>query len=120
VGRAGCRLVMPLLGRESREPPMTEQYLIGELSSLLGDLEPVPGPFDLALRDLRREVEASPPSRLRHLVEPAVTLTSSICWAALETGDVCRFCEDVNAVIRLRDFVFSANLLPPPPWRSPP
>lgn len=89
---------------------MTQQYLVGELSSLLRDLEPVPGPYCRVLRELRREVEASPPSGLRLLVQPAVALTSSICWATLATGDVRQFCDELDVAVRLRDFVNSANL----------
>lgn len=92
---------------------MTEQYLVGELSALLADLQPVADDrLGAALRALRREVEARPPSRLRPLAERAVTLSESICWVTMDCGDMARFCDAVDAAVRMKDFTLSANLLP--------
>ncbi|HYM50864.1 MAG TPA: hypothetical protein VET65_09890 [Candidatus Limnocylindrales bacterium] len=92
---------------------MTKQYLVGELSSLLACLLPVPDEsLGNALRDLRREVEAGPVSSLPPLARQAVTLTDLICWVTLERGDVARFCRDVDTAVALREFALSADLLP--------
>lgn len=99
--------------REASESPMTEQYIIGELSSLLADLQPAPDELlGGALRDLRREVEASPVSKLPPLAQHAITLTDRICWVTLGRGDVARFCRDVDTAVALREVAVSANLLP--------
>ena len=93
--------------------PMTKQYLVGELSCLLADLQPVPDDLlAAALRDLRREVEAGPPWGLDPLAERAIRLTDSICWATLERGDVAQFCKAVDAAVRVQEFTLCANLLP--------
>jgi hypothetical protein len=92
---------------------VTEQYLIGELSALLADLQPVPDEsLAAALHSLRREVEAGPPARLAPLAQQALDLTEMICWVTLERGDVALFCRDVDAAVGLREFATSANLLP--------
>ncbi|TMD04190.1 MAG: hypothetical protein E6J01_13815 [Chloroflexi bacterium] len=90
---------------------MTRQ--VGEFSALLGDLLPVPD--DLlcgALRDLQREVEASPVSRLHVLARRAISLTDVVCWVTLERGNMMRFCRDVDTAVALRQFTVSAKLLP--------
>lgn len=93
--------------------PMTEQYLVGEFSSLLGELQPVPDArLASALRDLRRQVEACPPCRLSCLARQAITLTDVICWSTFQGGDVGRFCEEIETVVRLEEFAITANLLP--------
>ncbi len=92
---------------------MTEQYLVDELSCLLGDLRPVADDLlAAALRDLRRDVEACPPWRLDQLAERAMRLTDSICWATLEGRDMAQFCKAVDAAVRVREFSLSANLSP--------
>ena len=92
---------------------MTEQYLVGEFSSLLGELQPVPdAQLASALRDLRRQVEACPPCRLSCLARQAITLTDVICWRTFEGGDVGRFCQEIETVVRLEEFAINANLLP--------
>jgi len=92
---------------------MTQQYLIGELSSLLADLQPVPDEgLGGAVHDLLRDVETGPVSGLPKLAEQALTLTGLICWTSLERGDVTRFCRNVDTDVELREFMASANLLP--------
>lgn len=92
---------------------MTEHYLVGELSALLADLQPVSeGLLSDALCDLRREVEASPPWGLRPLAARALTLSTSICWINVESGDMTRFADTVDVAVRVREFSLNANLLP--------
>jgi hypothetical protein len=91
---------------------MTQQYLIGQFSVLLEDLQPPPG--DLlagTVRDLRREVESSPVQMLATLAHEALKLTDVICWAALERGDCTGFGHYAEAAVALGDFADSAGLV---------
>lgn len=92
---------------------MTTRYIVGEFSALLGDLLPVPD--DLlcsALRDLQREVEASPVSKLHVLARRAISLTDVICWVTLERGNMTRFCRDVETAVALRESRSALNFCP--------
>jgi len=92
---------------------MTQQYILGELSSLLAELQPAPTDLlDDALHDLRRGVELSPPPMLPRLAKEAMTLTDMICWSALDQGNVSGFCRYASTAVALRDFTVSASLLP--------
>jgi hypothetical protein len=92
---------------------MTQQYIVGEFSSLLAELQPAPSALlGDALHDLRRDVELGPPPVLPRLAQEAMTLSDMICWAALEQGDVSGFSRYVGAAVALREFTVSANLLP--------
>ena len=92
---------------------LTQQYIVGELSSLLAGLEPA---REESLRDavgsLRYQVECSSPSMLPQLAEEALDLTDLICRSALEKGDADAFCRSVAAATALRDFAVAAGLLP--------
>jgi hypothetical protein len=90
---------------------VTQQYLIGQFSVLLGDLGAPAGEWLTALGELRREVECSPVSMLPRLAREAMGLTDTICWAALEQGDVSGFCGCARAAAELREFADSAGLL---------
>jgi hypothetical protein len=92
---------------------MTQQYLVGELSSLLGGLQPTPGvSLGEAVGNLRHEVEFSSLRKLPTLAQRALDLTDLVCRAALEEGDADAFCRCVGTAIALRDFAVSASLLP--------
>jgi hypothetical protein len=91
---------------------MTQQYIVGELSSLLAELQPAPGEWPVAIDDLRREVERSALSGLPRLACEVMDLTDMICWAALEQGDVSGFCRCAKTAVALRDFTANAGLLP--------
>jgi hypothetical protein len=92
---------------------VTQQYLIGQLSALLGELQPPPGEWMAdAVHDLRREVETSPLQMLPRLAREATSLTDVICWGALERGDSGGFCRYANAAVALGDFTDSAGLIP--------
>jgi hypothetical protein len=91
---------------------MTQQYLIGQFSLLLGDLQPVPSEWLAAVHDLRREVESSPLTMLPQLAREAMDLSDLICWAALEQGDAGGFCRYAETAVALREFTASAGLLP--------
>jgi hypothetical protein len=57
---------------------MTQQYIAGEFSSLLADLQPAPGEWLVAVDDLRREVECSPVRMLPPLAHEAMNLTEVV------------------------------------------
>lgn len=94
------------------ERPLTQQYIVGELSSLLAGLEPARDEF---LRDavgsLRYQVECSSLSMLPRLAQEALDLTDLICRSALEQGDADAFCRSAATATALRDFALSAGLL---------
>lgn len=83
---------------------MTQQYIVGEFPSLLGDLQRAPGQRLAAVHDLRREVELSPPTMLPPLAHKALRLTDMICWAALERGDTSGFSHYSKGAAALRAF----------------
>jgi len=100
-----------LLGSIS-EPPVTQQYLIGQFSVLLEDLQPPPGErLAAAVHDLRRAVESSPPAMLPCLAREAMSLTDVICWAALERGDSQGFRRYAAGACALAEFTDAAGLL---------
>lgn len=90
---------------------MTQQYIVGELSSLLGDLQRAPGGELAAIRELRREVECSSLQLLPRLAREAVNLTDVICLAALEQGNVGGFRDCARTAVALGEFRDSARLL---------
>jgi hypothetical protein len=91
---------------------VTQQYLIGQFSVLLEDLQPPPGErLAAAVYDLRREVESSPPAMLGSLAREAMSLTDAICWAALERGDSRGFCRYAVRAFALGEFTDAAGLL---------
>jgi hypothetical protein len=90
---------------------VTQQYIVGEFSSLLGDVQRTPGGQLAAIRKLRREVECSPLQLLPRLAREAMNLTDVICWAALEQGDVGDFRDCAKTAVALGEFTDSARLL---------
>jgi hypothetical protein len=91
---------------------MTQQYIIGQFSLLLAELEPSSAEWLVAVHDLRREVESSPLPMLPPLAREAMTLTDMICCAALEEGNVSGFCRYAETAVALREFAADADLLP--------
>jgi hypothetical protein len=110
---ARCQPQRPGVGwaRIISEPGLTQQYLIGQFSLLLGDLEAPPGELLTAVKALRREVERSPVSVLPRLARHAIGLTDAICWAALEQGDTSGFCDCAAAAAALGEFANSVDFL---------
>ena len=92
---------------------MTQQYIVGEFSSLLAELQPAPTElFASAVDNLRREIESGPWAQLPWLAQEALTLADMICWVALEQGDASGFRRYSETAVALGDFSASANLLP--------
>lgn len=94
-----------------RGSPVTQQYLIGQLSALLEELQPPSGEvLASAVYDLRREVECSAVHVLPALAREAIGLGDAICWAALERGDSKAFRRYATAAAALGDFTENASL----------
>ena len=90
---------------------MTQQYVVGEFSLLLAELQPAPAGWMAAVHDLRREVESSPLPVLSQLAHEALDLTDVICLAALEEGDVSGFRRYARIAVALGEFTANADLL---------
>ena len=92
---------------------MTQQYLVGELSLILGELQVV-ATHEAAVRDvgqLRREAETTPPAALGAVVVRAVKLTDRLCWDALTRGETDAFIRESAICTELWEFGVSADLV---------
>lgn len=95
---------------------MTQQYLIGELSDLLGQLQPAAGERTAgaeAVAGLRIEVEQAGLCALVEVVEHALVLADDLCWEALDCGDAAAFSTRARTAARLSEFGTCAGLLRP-------
>ena len=102
---------------------MTRQYLIGELSSVLGELEQeVSAPASASdVARLRREVETATPAALGLGATRALDLIDRLCRESLDRGDASAFTRLAEIGSELRDFGVCAGLLTDtaPPRRRP-
>ncbi len=92
---------------------MTQQYLVGELSLILGELQAV-ATNKAAVREiarLRQEAETTPSAALSPVVKHAVELTNRVCWDTLERGDIATFVREVAICAELRELGVCAGLL---------
>ena len=92
---------------------MTRQYLLGELSLILGELQAV-ATDDAAVRAagrLRQEAETTPPAALSPVVVRAVALTDRVCWNALARGETTTFLRETAICAELWEFGVCAGLL---------
>ena len=83
---------------------MPQHHVIGEFSLVLAELETIRGERLAAVYRIRRQVEHSPLLSLPHLALEAPEMTDTICWAALERGDINGFQRCVSTAVALRDF----------------
>ena len=90
---------------------MTQQYIVGQFSVLLEDLQPPTGEWLAAVRELRSEVESCSLSMLPRLAQEAVDLTDLICWSALEQGNLDSFWGCARSAAALGEFIDNARLL---------
>ena len=90
---------------------MTQQYIVGQFSVLLEDVQPPAGEWLAAVRELRSEVESCPLSMLPRLARKAIGLTDLICWSALEHGDLDSFRGCARSAAALGEFIDNARLL---------
>lgn len=92
---------------------MTRQYLVGELSLILGELQAAPMD-ELAVRDvarLRWEAERTPPATLASVVTQGVELTDRVCWDSLARGETAAFIREVAICAELWEFGVCAGFL---------
>ncbi|MCX5604804.1 hypothetical protein OOK29_42425 [Streptomyces phaeochromogenes] len=92
---------------------MTQQYLVGETSVLLAQLQ-ASGADPMVVRELarlRREAESGPVSRLGSVALRALELTDELCRDSLRQGDVHAFVSQCACGADLREFCVCARLL---------
>ena len=92
---------------------MTQQYLVGELSLLLAQLETAAGSGSVsrAVSQLRREAETCPPAALGPVLARTFELTDCLCLDSLARGDELAFRSQAVSGEQLRDFGVCAGLL---------
>lgn len=92
---------------------MTRQYLAGELSLLLGELEVVArrAGIDHDVTALRHQAETSPIPALPRVAVRALALNRRLCWDALARGDIASFNRDIQLCTELHQFGVCAGLL---------
>jgi hypothetical protein len=91
---------------------MTQDYLIGELSVRLGQLQ-ANATHDTAAEvgALRRQIEAGPPQGLSAAALQALDLGDRLCWRSLCRGDMAAFSRQAETLAELRLFGVCARLL---------
>jgi hypothetical protein len=92
---------------------MTQQYLAGELSSLLGALQAATADTasKRAVADLRRDAERVPTAALHSVAKHALEAANRICWDALARGDTAALVREVVICGELWEFAVCAGLL---------
>lgn len=93
---------------------MTQDYIAGELSLLLGELQCLSGD-EQAVRQavaLRHQAEMWPVHALGPVAARAVDFGESLCWESLEDGDVSAFRRRAEALAGLYEFAVCSHLLP--------
>jgi len=100
---------------------MTRQYMIGELSSMLGEVLEEVGSTASAptVARLRREVETAAVTALGAPATRALELIDRLCRESLEQGDDATFTRLAAIGSEVRTFGVCAGLLDAPPraWR---
>ena len=92
---------------------MTQQYLVGEISLRLAQLQATAvEPWSAnQLGKLRVEAERSPPDALVGVLIRAFEVTDAICWDSLARGDTVAFKCWAATGAELRDFGVCARLI---------
>jgi hypothetical protein len=91
---------------------MTQQYLSGELSLLLAELQAVSTDTALVpdLGRLRQEAETMPLTTLPLVAVRALELADSVCWDSLTRGDTTAFVRQAVLCAELWQFGVCADL----------
>jgi hypothetical protein len=92
---------------------MTQQYVAGELSVLLGHLQAVTT-TEAAGREawsLRHAAETEPIRVLRSVTACALALAEGLCWDSLTRGDTVAFTRQAAVCAELHEFGVCAGLL---------
>jgi hypothetical protein len=91
---------------------MTQQYLAGELSVLLGQLQALSDrTFAHDLAHLRREAETWSPTALASVATRALELTDRLCWDTLQQGDSTAFTRQTEICAELHEFAVCSGLI---------
>ena len=92
---------------------MTQQYLAGELSVILGEVQAAATNEARARQawDLRLEVESAPVTALPSAAARALALINSLCWESLALGDTAAFACQAAVCAELHEFAVCAHLL---------
>ena len=91
---------------------MTTQYLIGELSARLEQLQAAVDPAPARdIASLRYQVETGPVTRLAAATSRALALADQLCWDSLSRGDTTSFTRQAAISAELRLFGICARLL---------
>jgi hypothetical protein len=92
---------------------MTQQYVAGELSLLLAQLQAVTTGQERVgeVVRLRRDAETLPVVALRCVAARALRLTDVLCWDSVARGDGESFCRQAAVSARLYEFGVCAGLL---------
>lgn len=93
---------------------MTQNYIAGELSMLLGELRSLSGDERAVgqATALRHEAEMWPVHALGPVAARAVDFAEALCWESLEEGDVSAFRRRAEALVDLYQFAVCSHLLP--------
>jgi hypothetical protein len=90
---------------------MTRQYLIGELSVRLEQLQATTGPAAAEVARLRAEVETGPLTGLASATARAMALADGLCWDSLSRGDTAAFAGQATILAELCQFAIGVRLL---------
>jgi hypothetical protein len=92
---------------------MTQQYIAGELSLRLGELQSTAADQQRAREaaGLRHEAETVPLAALGSVLVRALELGNRLCWDSLGRGDVVAFSRQAAMCAELREFGLCARLL---------
>jgi hypothetical protein len=90
---------------------MTQNYLIGELSVRLEQLQATTAyTVEGDVARLRHQVETCPLSELSSAAARALVLADAVCWQSLSRGDTAAFARQAKASAELRQFGVCARL----------
>jgi hypothetical protein len=92
---------------------MTQQYLVGELSLLLAQLQAAAADpaFARAAAGLRRKAEICPLAALPSVIVRALELSDDLCWSSLGRGDTAAFTRQAEVSAELREFGVCSSML---------
>lgn len=91
---------------------MTQEYLIGELSARLGQLQAAARHAACGdVADLRHQVESRSVTSLGTEVAQALVLADKLCWESLSQGDTAAFSRQAAIGADLRLFGACARLI---------
>ncbi len=93
---------------------MTQQYLAGEVSLLLGQLQAAMTDEASVVKvaHLRRRIETGPRSALASVVARALDVADWACWDSLARGDASAFIRQAAVGAELWEFGICGGLLP--------